>query len=388
MQTKGHGGSSAGLSDEELATVVAAFRAGEQIYRSMGSPLYAALCVGAADDPKILELAGNAEETARPIHLFTCVHHLLIQDPGDPLSRYFPTLAENPAPPEKAFPEFARFCGEYQEAILHLLQTHTVQMTYADRCRAVLPPIWCVAQQAGEPLNLVEIGCSAGVLLTLDKYAYEYEGRERIGAVDAPVTLVGELHGGPAVGIPKIGTRTGIDLHVVDVKSEQQRRWVLASTFPELCEQQERLASALDVVGKTDIQFLEGDGLALLPQVLADTPSPLCVFHSACLMYWSPPAKAALDELLKDASRNRDIFRVGLEPSEKFDTWQQGRTDKPEQPQNARRITGEIVISRYHGGSVDRRVVAYNNRADFGSVEWLDVNAGAFAGTDKVSEKG
>ena len=355
----------------ERETIAAAFKAGEQIYQSMGSPLYAALCIRAAEDDNIVELARHAEENARPIHLFTAVHYLLMADPEDPLARFFPTLTDNPVPPEEAFPDFARFCRDHRDDIPRLLQTHSVQMTYAERCRAVLPPLWYVAKQAGEPLNLVEIGCSAGVLLTLDKYAYEYQGRERLGPADAPLTLEGEFSGDLALGLPGIGTRTGIDLHVVDVTSGEQKRWMLASTFPELRDQQARLDIALDVVAQTDIRFLEGDGLDLLPGVLADTPSPLCVFHSACLMYWSPAARTALDDLLIEEGRRREIFRVGLEPSENFDSWQQGRSAQPEQSVNGRRATGEIVVHRYAGGDVERRVVAYNNRPDYGAVEWI-----------------
>ena len=70
-------------------------------------------------------------------------------------------------------------------------------------------------------------------------------------------------------------------------------------------QQQKRLATALDVVARTEIRLLEGDALDMLPVALADTPSPICVYHSACLMYWSKEAKRALDELLQEASRDR-----------------------------------------------------------------------------------
>ena len=94
-----------------------------------------------------------------------------------------------PPPPEDAFPEFVRFCREHREEILQLLDTRTVQTTYAERCRTVMPLLSRVADEAGEPLNLVEIGCSVGVLLTFDKYAYELERGGRLGAADAPLTL-------------------------------------------------------------------------------------------------------------------------------------------------------------------------------------------------------
>jgi hypothetical protein len=170
-----------------------------------------------------------------------------------------------------------------------------------------------------------------------------------------------EVRGGPPLHIPKIGTRIGLDLHRVNVRSAEERQWLLALSFPEFREQQARLAIALDVVAQTDIRTLEGDGLALMPRVLAETPSPLCVFHSTCLFYWSAEAKAALDALLIDASRSRDIYRVGIEPSERFDSWYAGRADSPEQPQGiAQSSWGEVVIFSPH---VRGRIV------DFGLIE-------------------
>jgi hypothetical protein len=357
--------------DAQMEAVAASFRAAAHIYGGLGSPLYEALCINAADDPDIVSLASNAMGNARPIHVFTAVHYLLLRNPDSPLSRYFRTLTEDLAPPDKAYPAFARYCAEHRDEILQLMKTHTVQMTFVERCRSLVAPMSLVAAQAGEPLNLVEIGCAAGVLLTFDKYAYDLDGRGRIGPANAPVTLSGELRGGPSLRIPKIGTRTGLDLHTVNVNAEDERRWILASTFPELHEQQARLATALDVVAETDITMLQGDALDLLPGILAATPSPLCVYHSACLMYWSADGKAALNTLLMDASRDRDIYRVGLEPTEHFDAWSQGRSSNPYQSQMGPPLMGEVTITRYSKGTADSRLVA-RQTSDYGTTEWID----------------
>ena len=115
---------------ERLGTVAAAFRAGEQIYRSLGTPLYGALCAGGADDPDIIELASHGQQGAQPVHLFASVHYLLLRDPGDPLSRYFATLTDDePASPEHAFPEFARYCAKHRDEILPLLENRTVELS-------------------------------------------------------------------------------------------------------------------------------------------------------------------------------------------------------------------------------------------------------------------
>jgi hypothetical protein len=349
---------------EEIA---AGFRAAAPTYRGMGSPLYGVLCAAAAEDPALMALAGRSR-SGRPMMLLAAVHDLLLRSPEEPLGRYFATLVETPAPPDQAFPEFARFCREHEDEIVERLETRTIQSTFVERCWALAPAMSLVADAAGEPLNLVEIGCSAGVLLTFDAYAYDLGAAGRIGPADAPLTITGQSRGGPDLRIPRIGARIGIDLQPLDPRSAEDRRWLLASSFPEMREQQARLATALDVVARTDIRLLRGDALERLPEVLATTPSPLCVFSSSCLFYWTAEAREALDALLADASSERGIYRVGLEASDRFDTWRTGRAETPEH----RRLAGtpnEMTLTRYHSGGLEARLLARTN-PDYQVIEW------------------
>jgi hypothetical protein len=354
-----------------LSAAAAALRAGAQISGVMGSPLYATLCALGANEPDIVELVSYAQEGAAPMHLLSSVHYLLLQDPGNPLSRFFATLTASPKPPADAFPEFLRFCTGHREAILQLLHSRTVQTTYAERCKTLMPLLSRVADEAGEPLNLVEIGCSAGVLLSFDKYAYALTDGSRVGAPDAPLTLPLSVVGGRPLRLPRIGCRVGLDLHVLDANSEDDRRWLLALSFPEHRDQQAALAAALKEVAQTPMRMLEGDALITLPAVLPETPDPLCVFHSACLMYWPSEAKAALDALLTEASRTRSVYRVAIEPSDRFQSAQKGRTDDPSSAGRGARVSGEAIITRYRGGIVER-IAAARTAANYASVEWIE----------------
>ncbi len=361
------------MDQTRLDTVAAAFRAGAKSYAAMGSPPYAALCAGGADDPAVVELAAHAMAGSQPVfHLMASVHHLLLQDGNDPLAGYFATLTDDPLPPGEAWPHFVRFCEEHRAELLHMLATHSVQTTYVERCVSLVAPIAWVAQQAGEPLHLVEIGCSAGVLLTYDRYAYAFEGHDPIGPADAPLLLKGRIAGDPPLAIPRIASRTGLDLHPVDARSKEERRWIIAQTFPEYREQRARLATALDIVAQSDIEMHGGDALAVLPSVLANLPDPVCIFHSACLYYWSDEAKAALDALLCEASRSRDIYRVGVEASARFNAWHKGRaTDEARNDQDAvsSMPSGEITITAYRVGEMHGRVAAETSMS--GPIQWI-----------------
>lgn len=359
-------------TQDPLDIVAGAFRASAHIYREMGTPLFAEFCLGGAEDPEVLRLADNGMEGAKPSHLFSAVHYLLLGDPSDPLARHFATLTEAPLPPEGAYRELARYCREHYAELEQLLRTRTVQTTYAERCRALLPAMCHVAREAGEPLNLIELGCSAGVLLVFDKFGYRYDGGEVVGAADAPFVLEGQLGGsGPELFIPRIGTRTGIDLHTIDARDPEERRWLLALCFPELRDEQARLAQALDIIAETDIALHEGDALAHLTEALAATPDPVCVFHSACVFYWPAEARARLDAMLREGSGARDIWRISIEPSDSFDDWHKGRAESDSNPNQraANRRSGEIAVTRYRAGEAERRVLGWPN-ADYGIIDW------------------
>jgi hypothetical protein len=124
----------------------------------------------------------------------------------------------------------------------------------------------------------------------------------------------------------------------------------------------------LDIVAATEIAWRQGDALAHLAEALAETPDPVCVYHSACLFYWDAQGKAALDAQLREASRHRTIHRVGIEPSERYDQWQTGRGSEAEATPGA---SGEITLTSYRGGAAESRVVARIS-PDFGTVWWLD----------------
>ncbi|MEZ5734924.1 MAG: DUF2332 domain-containing protein [Novosphingobium sp.] len=356
------------LAEAGLDRIAGAFRAGVKVYTSEKSPLYAALAKAGADDPDILEIASHGMASAPPVHLFTSVHFLLLGGLADPLASYFPTLTESPLPPDEAWPDFRRFCLEHRDELIELLRTRPVQMTYVERCRNILAPMSYIADQAGEPLNLIEIGCSVGVLLTFDRYAYELHEGERVGPEDAPFLLKGKLAGGPKLRIPRIGTRTGLDLNIIDTNSEEDRRWMLATCFPELLEKQAQLAEAMDIVAETDIRWMEGDALVNLRQALADTPDPVCVFHNACLFYWPQEAKAALDELLCEESRKRTIYRFGVEPSDRHNEVMSGTAGDREKTDTE--ITGELTYTCYSDGKLDRKILALSS-VTLGETKWL-----------------
>ncbi|MBX3595032.1 DUF2332 domain-containing protein [Sphingomonas sp.] len=346
------------------------FRANAAIYGAKGSPLYHALALRVADDPEILALAGSGQAGAQPaLQMLTAVHYLLMTHRDDPLAGFFATLTPVPAPTEQAYPAFRRFCLRHAPAIKRILATRTVQTTYVERCGGLLPGLSHVANLAGEPLDLIEIGCSAGILLSFDCYRYRLPNGRIIGPNDAPLTLACDVSGdGPVPDrLPVIGRRIGLDLQPVDARDPDARDWILALSFPEFREAQARLAIALDNVAQLDLDRVAGDALETLPDAIASTAGPLCVFHSACLYYWNAEARARLDDLLARMSEGRTLYRLGIELPDAYRIWaNEGRGDEGGIDADP---ACDVVLVRYRDGVRNGRHIGYV-RSNTGSYRW------------------
>ncbi|MCB2073546.1 MAG: DUF2332 domain-containing protein [Novosphingobium sp.] len=368
MKTQGSA-TIAGPGPERLEAVRSAFLSGARTYGDLGSPLYRALCTAGADDEALLEIASHAQQGAQPaFHLLASVHFLLLDDPSQPLARFYATVSDAPAHPDGAFDHFAAFCRAQRDAILEIMATRTVQTTYVERCGILLPLISAVAEAAGEPLDLIEMGCSAGILLTLDKYAYALDDGRTLGSPDAPFTVDCVVRDGPPIAIPQIGRRIGLDLNPLDVRDETERQWLVALSLPELRYERRRLLAALDTVSESGIELRKGDALELIDDALADTPGPLCVYHSACLSYWPQDARDALEEKLRQASRTRDIYRAGIEAPAAACAWHTGSSGSKAGTRSPAGITSELSLARYRNGKAEHAVISQG--PIFGPFDW------------------
>ncbi|GMA35859.1 hypothetical protein GCM10025876_20630 [Demequina litorisediminis] len=194
------------------------------------------------------------------------------------------------------------------------------QTNETGRAAVLLPFVAAFARD--EPVHAIDLGASAGLNLCLDRFAYRYvtpgpDGvREtRLGA--GPVDMVCEWRGdGPPAGaIPMIASRTGIDLHPVDVTDADQAAWLEALVWPEHAHRRERLRAAIDVRRGMDVAMIAGDAAALLAEVEAGLPAgPLVIWHTVALYQAPAEVHTELDVVIADLSRRRRVLRLGMEP--------------------------------------------------------------------------
>jgi hypothetical protein len=178
-----------------------------------------------------------------------------------------------------------------------------VQTNEVQRAWALLPAFLTLAD--GRPLDLLELGPSAGLNLVWDRYAYRYSsGVWGSGAL--------ELSGDDRIPPPaelfarhvQVERRRGIDLNPVDATTEHGARLLQAFVWADQTARLERLRRAIETLRADPPELMRGDYVETLPSLLADRrdAAQLVVFQTASTMYLPAGALAQMREAFERAS--------------------------------------------------------------------------------------
>ncbi len=292
------------------------------------SPIYERITTAIADDPEVQALSTGGQPGQPPPNLIcAATHYLLLAGAQHEVASYYPSVTSNPAPIDDGlYPAFRDFCLRNAEAIRPLVASRLVQTNEVGRSACLLPGYSEAARREdGRPLALVDFGCSAGLNLLFDRFGYEYARpqaleRDSVRWADAasPVQLRCELRGDAApplqAGTPVAGWRVGVDLNPIDVTDADALLWLRALVWPEHREREATLVAAAGLMREHQQRLLKGDGVALLPALLAEVPADhaLVVYYSFVLHQLSPEARRQFYKALGDASHKRAVYVVSM----------------------------------------------------------------------------
>ncbi|MBT2483167.1 MULTISPECIES: DUF2332 domain-containing protein [unclassified Microbacterium] len=218
------------------------------------SALYAEWAAGVAEDPEAQRILTRIPETRRQPPLVFAVTRLL-------------------GVGQDGYPAWRRFLLEHADRIVAECGTRRLQTNDPLRLAALLP----VLSEIDGPLALLEVGASAGLCLYPDRYSYRFHDaggglRFALDPVDGPseVVLESRVHGSlPALRMPDVVWRAGIDLAPLDAADEGDRRWLRGLVWPGETGREERIDAALDIAAADPPHLVAGDAAAHL-QALAD----------------------------------------------------------------------------------------------------------------------
>ena len=234
------------------------------------SPIYDRICRAVATREDVLDMVRAAPlEAHLPNVLLAAVHYLLLGGFVHPLADVY--AGDSDADPG---PLFLDICLAQQAAIEDLLRTRRTNTNEVGRSALLGPALTDMAYRLGEPLALVDVGCSAGLNLLCDRYRLDYGRRGATGPAHAPVRITCQVVGGePPIAslLPPIVERVGIDRDPIDVHDDDAVRWQLACVWPDT-GRLERSRLAFEEARKTPPRIVPGDAVDTVGDVIDSLP--------------------------------------------------------------------------------------------------------------------
>ena len=233
------------------------------------SRAYEALAAEVAGDPAVLTFLAALPPAKRQPNLLFAAARYLLERPAD--------IGSLRALVAGRGPELAA-----------VIQARRTQTNEPARCTSLLPALMLLPQ----PLALLEVGASAGLTLLPDRYSYDYAGH-RIAGRDPRAPVLRCAPRGPVplpARPPVIAWRAGLDLNPLDVRRDDDVRWLSCLVWPGEGDREQRLAAAIAAARRDPPVVHRGDLLTDLPALAARAPAgaTLVVYHSAVLAYVAP----------------------------------------------------------------------------------------------------
>jgi hypothetical protein len=190
-----------------------------------------------------------------------------------------------------------------REWLARFVADRGVQTNEVQRCWALLPAFLSLAER---PLELLELGASAGLNLLCDRYRYRYAGGSW-GATDSPLELSGEERTPVPASLLRrdveIRRRRGVDLEPIGVRDPDAVRLLECFVWPDQQERIRRLRQAVELARREPPDVIRGDYVQLLPGLLADRdPEALTVvFQTVSTVYLAEERYEELRRIVDEA---------------------------------------------------------------------------------------
>ena len=290
------------------ARLVARLREMVQPAADLGSPLYATLLAGIADDVAdrgpcwavLSERAAEPDAHALPVRFLAAAHRLVLRRQAPALALHYPSVGGT-AGLEGAWAAFAATVADHVE-VLRELVTLPCQTNEVGRSAALAPGLGWAAARTGLPVHLHEIGSSAGLNLRMDRFRMgTADGSAAWGPEGSPVDLTGHWEV-PPMGLPpvlEVASRQGCDPAPLDPRDPADRETLTAAVWADQPARHARLKGALALAGEVPAHVEQVGAGEWLARVLPERAQGLAVVvHSVVWRYIDPDEQAAIEALL------------------------------------------------------------------------------------------
>jgi hypothetical protein len=251
-----------------------------QRYRHFGevdaagtSPLYESVAVALSESDAALRAIETVPARRRhPAVILAALHDLALAGRAPALATAY-AAADREAAAVAAIETLLSMPA----AVAAIAVRRPVRANETGRGAVLYPAIAAAAHRAGaDAIGLVDVGCSAGLNLTVDLAGITYSNGQALGdpasAVQLPATIVGDRPV-PERALPAVVARIGVDLEPLDVTDPDDARWLRACLYPDQAARAAQLDAELALAASAPPLLLAGDVLEVLPGALGRVPA-------------------------------------------------------------------------------------------------------------------
>ncbi|MBT9588509.1 DUF2332 family protein [bacterium] len=197
---------------------------------------------------------------------------------------------------------FLEWCQSHQTGLQEVLGQRRLQVNAVRRCAPLVAGLsWIQRQTPETPLQLVEFGAAAGLLLNFPHYRIDYSNSQSWGPADAELSLSCKTQGDFQLGPVSIEHRLGLDRQPLDLSKDADCAWLRAQTWGS-----SRLEQAL-LIARQHPPKLSSEELEVALSSLP--PGRKVVFHSHCVNQLNCEERRQLDQ----TCRGQQAVRLSLE---------------------------------------------------------------------------
>jgi hypothetical protein len=289
--------------DSKLAQ---AYRRFAEVDAAKISPLYMRIALAVSESAEALRAIEALPARKRnPSLILAALHYL--------------SLTGQAALGEVAVEAAIRTLVERTDAVAAVVAHRKVPANLGGNHAVLYPAITEAARRVGvHAVGLIDVGCSAGFDLNVDRARVSYGNGQTLGDPLSPVQVSASVVGDRAVPthpMPAVVARIGIDLEPVDTQDADEAQWLRACVPPDQPEGIARREGELKLAASAPPFLMQGDKLDLLPEALAQVPADALpvVTSTWALSNLSLEGRLRFLQSLDAAATNRPVAWVSVE---------------------------------------------------------------------------
>ncbi|MFC8277527.1 DUF2332 domain-containing protein [Streptomyces sp. NPDC057271] len=293
-----------------------------QVYRHFGeadaagtSPLYERVAVAIGESEEALRAIETAPARRRkPTVILAALHDLALAGRAPALAAAY-AAADRDAAADAAIDTLVRMT----DSVVAAATRRQPRPDETGHGAVLYPAVAEVARWVGaRAVGLIDVGCSAGLNLTVDRAHIGYGNGQSLGDPSSPVRLSASIVGDrplPTRAMPEVVARIGIDADPVDVTDADDARWLRACVWPDQPDRIARLEAEMTLAAATPPLLLRGDAIELMPEAFARVPANALpvVITTWALSRHPPESRLRFLHRLDEAAAGRPVAWVSAE---------------------------------------------------------------------------